>query len=218
MKSNTNTGKSLMQCRIEKMTTSQTSKGADGITPRQRAEIKLSQIDPVTGLTKKQVAGKKASDTKKNKIDPVTGLTIMQSIVEKNQKAWKKKDLEERKIISQKKFKSLNQIMENGLTKRQIQGQKISQIKRTVDPTSGLTVAQQVALLNFQNPRWHSSITRGKASKESLKIFDPIAQQLSHLPLTCIYGHENGHEWWLKTQDNKIKYYDLTIPELKINI
>ena len=213
-----NTGKSLMQCRIEKMTTSQTSKGADGITPRQRAEIKLSQIDPVTGLTKKQVAGKKASDTKKNKIDPVTGLTIMQSIVEKNQKAWKKKDLEERKIISQKKFKSLNQIMENGLTKRQIQGQKISQIKRTVDPTSGLTVAQQVALLNFQNPRWHSSITRGKASKESLKIFDPIAQQLSHLPLTCIYGHENGHEWWLKTQDNKIKYYDFTIPELKIII
>lgn len=214
----TNTGKSLMQQRIEKMTQSQTTKGVDGITPRQKAEQKLSQINPLTGLSKKQEAGKKAAETKKTRIDPSTGLTVMQSIVEKNRQAWETKDPEKRKMIAQKKNNSLNQIMENGLTKRQIQGQKISRLKRTIDPVSGLTTAERVALLNSQNPKWHSSITRGRSSKESLKIFDRIAQQVSHLPITCIYGHENGCEWWLKTQDNKIKYYDFTIPELKIII
>lgn len=209
------TGLSKRQVRTKKMAKSQVTGGEDGLTPRQRAEAKLSQIDPKTGLTYKQLAGKKAQQTL-SEVDPSTGLTGLQTKTKKTRESWENKTVEELASIQAKRMTTMSQTLETGLTRYQKMGLKISKTKTTIDPESGCSIAQLVAIRNKQNPIWHQKTTRGRASKESLLIFDAVIKQVSHLPITYIYGHANGCEWWLRTKDGAIKYYDFTIPEIKL--
>lgn len=129
------------------MTVDQTT----GITPRDKAKRTLQQIDPVTGKTKKQLATEKALQTL-SQIDPNTGLTLIQVRTKKTQAKQREFEQEKRIKINQKRNNTLDQIdPKTGLTRRQLRGLSISKQKRLIDPCSGLSQAQLVAIKNKTN-------------------------------------------------------------------
>lgn len=211
------TGLTWRALRTKKMAQTQVTSGDDGLTPRQRAEAKLAQIDPVLGLSLKEIAARKAQATM-SQIDSSTGMTRLQLKGEKARQTWLMKPPEEIADINSRRIMSMMQLLDNGLTRYQISAKKGSITKTKVDPETGLSIAQKTAQKNKANHKWHQNITRGKASKESLKLFRLISDQVKHLPIQCIYGHDQGSEWWLRTKSGEIKYYDFTIPELKLII
>lgn len=214
----TETGMSLLQLRTLKMRKSLvTVNPATGLTPRQVAEEKLRQIDPVTGKTGKQMAASKAVKTLLQ-TDYETGLTGMQLKTNKIQNTRKLFSPEKKAEINQKRREALDQKdPSTGLTKRQIQGTKISQLKRAIDPKTGLSRAQLTAQKNKTNPLWLQNNTRGRASKQSMKIFGPLVERLQHLNLQIYVGSGANREWFLHDTINQVvRFYDFCIPSLKL--
>lgn len=213
-------GLSLFELRIHKMAKTQTTPNPlTGKTPRDVAEQKLQQIDPETGKTLKQLAALKAAETLRQ-IDPVTGLTGIQQKTSKTKAAWKDFDLYKKQEIQTKRQKSLDSIdPKTGLSKRQLQGLTISKNKKVIDPTTGLSKAQLTAQKNKNNIKWLENNSKGRASKQSLKLFKPLVDLLANYKLKIFLGCEDNREWFLHDFTNQcVRFYDFCIPDLKIII
>jgi hypothetical protein len=179
----------------------------------------LEDIDPITGLNKKQRAALKAIEKMKNTIDPETGLSVFTLRNKKARESYSKRSDTAKKETILKTHKTITEVDPvTGLSINQKRGLKTSQHRKLIDPVTGLTNAQLIAKKNMESQQWLTNSTKGKASKESLRLFDPLSEKLQELGLTCYYGHSTGKEWWLKTQDGKVKFYDFTVPELKLII
>jgi hypothetical protein len=213
-------GLNLLQKRTKKMQVSQlTPDPLTGMTPRDKAELKLKQVDSATGKTLKQLAAQKAL-LSLSAIDPETGLTKMQLKTNKTHTALSLMSPDKKQEIINKRSNTLDKLDPvTGISKRKTMGRKISQNKNTVDPETGLTVAQRTAQKNKANPKWLENNTRGRASKESLKLFLPIMENIRDLNLKVYVGHEQNREWYLCDKLNKCpRFYDFCIPELKLII
>jgi len=212
------TGLSLMQLKTLKMQqTSITVNPSTGLTPRQVAEMKLKQVDPVTGKTGKQLAALKALETL-SQVDPVTGLTGMQLKTQQTQITHKQFSPEKKLAINQKRSNTLDQIDPSTmLTKREMQGRKISRLKRSIDPDTGLSRAQLTAQKNKNNLAWLQNNTRGRASKQSMKLFGPLIEKLQDLNLKIYVGSSDNREWFMHDTVNQcVRFYDFCIPSLKL--
>lgn len=215
------TGLTSLQKRTEKIKiTCSTIDPETGLSIHRNIQKKMIEdIDPETGLNKKQRAAFKSIEKMKNTIDPDTGLTVWENRIRKVKETWYKKQPDELEDIKKRREKTTTAIdPATGLSIRQKSGIKTSQHRKLIDSVTGLTNAQLIAKKNMENKRWLSNSTKGKASKESLRLFNDIVEKIQDLNLTCYYGHSNGKEWWLKTKDGKVKFYDFTIPELKLII
>lgn len=213
-------GLTLLQKRTKKMQISQvTPDPFTGMTPRDKAERKLKQVDPATGMTFKQLAAQKAL-LSLSETDLETGLTKMQLKTNKTQAALCMLSLDKKQEIKNKRNNTLDRLdPATGISIRKSMGMKISQNKNAVDPASGLTVAQRTAQKNKANPMWLENNTRGRASKESLKFFLPIIDNIQDLNLKVYVGYDQNREWYLYDNLNKcVKFYDFCIPDLKLII
>jgi hypothetical protein len=213
------TGLSLLELRSKKMAKTQVTKNPiTGLTPREEAELKQSKIDPVTGLSLKQLAAIKAQTTFQV-VDPETGLTKQQIRTLKATQTFIARPEKEKLKTKQKTKQTLSQIDPiTGLTGYKSYGKKVSIQKNTINPLTGLTYAQEIGKKNQANELWLKNNSRGKASKESLLVFNPLSERLKSINVTCIYGHETGSEWFISVANSPVRYYDFAIPELKILI
>jgi hypothetical protein len=212
------TGLSLFDLKTQNMKRAiNTTNPVTGLTPRQKADQKYQEIDPETGLSKRQLAALKAN-LKLDDIDPKSGKTKRQLKGEISSVRQKSMTKEKKKAKAEKIKISMNQIDEaTGLTKKQLAALKTSATKTKIDPETGLSIAQQTAIKNSQNQNWLKNNTRGRASKQSLKIFGPLKELLKSLNLKIYVGDKDGREYFLHDHQNKcIRFYDFCLPELKI--
>lgn len=213
------TGFTLMELKSKKVSKTLMTSDETGLTPRQKAEQKYQSIDPITGLSKRKLAGLKAAE-KLDDIDPLTGKTKRQLRGEMSSKRQKELPEEKKQSICEKRRKKMNEVdKETGLTYYQITARKAAITKMTVDPITGISPAQRAANKNKQNQNWLKNNTRGKASKQSMKIFGPLKEKLKFLGLKIYVGDFSGREYFLHDHVNDcIRFYDFCIPDLKIII
>ena len=207
---------------IKKRTTSRvktmTTPDENGLTIIQKIQQGLDKIDPMTGKTFRRLRDEKVKITQ-SQIDPVSGLTRSKLQGRKNSKTQKAFTEKQREDKRNKTKNTLNCIdPSTGMSRREMAGLKISKSLLTVNPETGLTVSQQTGLKNKNNPKWCSSFGRNKASKESLKFFNPLLDSIQDLNLEYYLGVNQNHEYFLIDSTNTIRYYDFTIPSLKIII
>jgi hypothetical protein len=211
------TGLSLYQLKVNKIQSSNRRVNPEtGMTNLQLSHRKLAEKDPLTGESKKSQQAKAVVEKMKKEIDPESGLTKWQESRIKSKESHKKRTTEQRDISKQKRSVSLDQINpETNLTRRVEMGLKTSKRLTTVDPETGLTPAKKRAQKNMQNAKWLNSVTRGKASKESLRLFDPLIEYCERLGIEWCCGTRNRSEWWIKDQLGKVRFYDFVLLDLK---
>lgn len=190
-----------------------------GMTKLQESHRRLATVDPSTGESKKSKQAKDAIKRLKNEIDETTGLSKWKLSRIQSRNSYHNRTPEQKKQTANKRKKFFDTVNpESGLTLKKEIGIKTSKILTTVDPVTGQTPAKLRALKNLANKSWLTNVSRGKASKESLALFDPLIDYCDQEGIKWYCGTRGCSEWWLKTQEGKVKFFDFVITDLRIII
>ena len=212
-------GLSLMTLRNQRAGITRNTVNHDvGLTINQMAQrAMLLDVDPVTGLNKKQSAALLAIKRLKNQKDQESGVDLWTISRQKSKISHAARTFDQKQSTNKKKRTTMSTVDPiTGLTKYQSTGSKIQQTKTAIDPTTGLSIAQATAIKNLMNPNWLRSMGRGKASIESMKLLRPLMEHARLLNLKYYCGADNNHEYFINIRGYPVKFYDFVIPELQL--
>jgi len=212
------TGLSLLQLKsIKSQKTLLKIDPVTGMTKLQQSHKKLAEKDPITGESKKSQQAKNVIEKMKQQIDPVTGMNRWELSRSKSRLTNSKKSLAQKQNTIAKRNESMNKMNPiSGLTLREEAGRKIGQALTTPDKITGLTPAQHRAKKNLENAAWLNSSKRGRASKESLLLFDQLIEYCDTQGIDWYCGTRGKSEWWIKDDLGKVKFFDFVLLDLKI--